>query len=123
MEIIGKEIKKLTKEKEWTKVFHKLNKNNFPCYYNDKYGINMKRNTVCSEYKKQIIRYNRYNRCLTEGEMIDAIKGNRWKYVNKKRLTNKFEVFWKKKKAKMRNLDWFMQDDINIKEKIMETKE
>jgi hypothetical protein len=55
--------------------------------------------------------------------MIDAIKGNRCMYTNKKRLTNKMEIFWKKKKTKLRNLDWFTEENIDVQEKTKETKE
>jgi hypothetical protein len=84
MDILAKDIKELTKEEEWPKVFHILNKNKFPCYYMDKYGINMRWCTLCDKYRIQAARYIRKERDLTDWETVDAIKGNRWMYTNKK---------------------------------------
>jgi hypothetical protein len=33
------------------------------------------------------------------------------------------EIFWKKKKAKLSNLDWFTGENINVQEKTKEKKE
>jgi hypothetical protein len=38
-------------------------------------------------------------------------------------LTNKIEIFWKTKKIKLCNLDWFKDENINVQGKIEETKE
>jgi hypothetical protein len=86
----------------------------------DKYGINMKWCNLYNEYRKQVVRYNRTNRCLTPWESADAIKRSRYGYTKKKRLINKIEKFWKRKKAKLRKLDWFVEENIDAQTKAEE---
>jgi hypothetical protein len=67
-----------------------------------------------------VARYNRANRCLTPWESADAVKRSRYWYTNKKRLINKIEKFWKRKKAKLRNLDWFVEENVDVQTKTEE---
>jgi hypothetical protein len=107
-EILSQKIKALTKEEEWPKVLKKLEKDKFPEYYFDKYGINMKWCNFCNEYRTQVVRYKKAHPFLTQSEWKEAIKSCSYNYTNRKRLINKMEMFWKEKRSKLQRIDWLV---------------
>jgi hypothetical protein len=122
MDIIDGKIQEITKEGEWPKVLHKLNKDKFQEYHLNKNGINMRWCTLCNQYRAQVLRLKKPYENVRMDEIFYGIRGMRRRYTNKKRLTNKMEIFWKKKKAKLRELDWFTENNIEVQEKTEENK-